>query len=339
MKFVFLSLILVFLSSCGSFKKLDISEIRTAYIEYNPIKAINFGSNIEAKVMVIMNDGAEIDVTNNRKLHLVSKDVIRNGSSKEFKIVKHPTLFSDNAANVSIKITDKEQVFQTTDSIRINFKGNMIIDAKGANGQNGITQKNRWSRVLLREGKHGENGTDGTDGQNADSYISNIWLEDHFTHVYIKNQRTNVVWRYKTLAEGTITFNLKGGTGGSGGNGGNGGNGRNGSLNNGKYKRPGNGGDGGNGGASGSGGNGGSVQVTIHSNNSQIETKLVYFTNGGHRGNPGKAGKSGKAGTPVAGQTAGRIGRTGITGNSGRNGLDGQTQRIKVKDFDSNQFM
>jgi len=338
MKYLFLSLSLLILSSCGSFKRLEVNEIRTAYIEYNPIEPINFGSTIEAKVMVIMNDGSELDVTNNRKLTLISEDIVRNGLTKSFKIVKHPTSFSENTANVNITITDKELIFQATDSIRMNFKGDLTIDAKGNNGIDGVSQKNRGSRLLLRDGRHGANGTHGTNGQSAERYVSNIWLENNLTHIYVINQQTNEVWRYKTLGEGSITFNLKGGNGGNGGHGGDGGNGRNGSLNNGKYKRPGHGGDGGHGGRGGDGGNGGTVHVTIHPNNSQIEPKLNYLTDGGNHGAPGKGGKFGKGGTPLAGQIAGTIGKNGTRGWSGRNGLDGRIQPLNFQEFSLDQL-
>jgi hypothetical protein len=334
-----LSIVIIILSSCASTTKLEVSEIRTAYIEYNPITAINFGNEIEARVMVLMNDGTEIDVTNSRKLNLVSEDIVRSTSlSKKFKIIKHPTSFEDNTANIQITVTDKEEVFQITDSVRMNFKGDLNIDAQGANGFDGESQNNRSDRLLLRDGKHGENGTNGSDGQNSDVYESKIWSENGLTYVYVRNQRTNEIWRYKTLGEGKINFNLQGGNGGNGGDGGDGGNGRDGALSNGKYTRPGNGGDGGHGGNSGNGGNGGTVHITIHPNNSQIETKLMYFTDGGNRGNTGKGGKAGKPGTPVTGQTPGKMGRTGISGRSGRNGLDGIVNPLSFTTFDFNQF-
>ncbi len=210
MRLILLStLLFIVLSSCGSTTKLEVSEIRTAYVEYNPVSAINFGNEIEAKIMVLMNDGTEIDVTNNRKLNIVSEDIIRNGISKKFKIIKHPTSFSDNTANVHITITDKEDVFQITDSIRMNFKGELVINAQGIDGFDGESQNNRSSRILLRDGKHGSSGSNGTDGENTDIYIANIWLEDGLTYVHLQNQRTNLVWRYKTLGEGNITFNLQ----------------------------------------------------------------------------------------------------------------------------------
>ena len=336
--FVFAILLSGLFSSCGSTTKLEVSEIRTAYLEYNPVVAINFGNEIEAKVIVMMNDGTEIDVTNNRKLNIVSDDIVRSGISKKYKIVKHPTSFNDNTANVQITITDKEQVFQVTDSIRMNFKGDLVIDAQGTDGFDGEDQNNRSDRLLLRDGKHGDNGSHGTNGQNADNYIANIWLEDGYTYVYMRNQRTNEIWRYKTLGEGKIAFNLQGGNGGNGGDGGNGGNGRDGKITDGKYTRPGNGGDGGQGGNSGFGGNGGSVQITVHPNNSQIETKLMYFTDGGNRGNTGKGGKAGKPGVAVTGQTPGRTGRTGVSGRSGRNGIDGIVNPLIFTPFEFDQL-
>ncbi|MGB0915460.1 MAG: hypothetical protein ACPGVI_05270 [Crocinitomicaceae bacterium] len=338
MKYFYYIFFILLITSCGSVKKLEVNEIRTVYVEYNPVEAVNFGSEIEAKIIAMMHDGSEIDITNNRKLTITSEDIIKNGLTKKFKIVKRPTSFNDNTANIHLTIRDKEDTYQRTDSIRMNFKGDLYIDARGEDGFPGESQKNKSSRLLLRDGKHGDHGTHATNGQNADEYVSNIWQEAGMTFIYMRNTRTGMVWRYKTLGQGTITFDLTGGNGGNGGDGGDGGNGRDGRLSDGKYTRPGNGGDGGNGGNSGSGGNGGTVHVMIHPNNSVIETKLVYVTDGGIRGNSGKAGKGGRPGTPVNGQAAGRSGRPGYTGQSGRNGIDGQVQPLNFQEFEFNQF-
>ena len=178
MRPLFLSLLLtLFLYSCGNFKKLEVYEIRTAYLEYNRIQAINFGGEIEARVIAIMNDGSEVDITRNRKLNLISDDIIRSGNFKEFKIIKHPKSFTENTANIEIIIKDKESVFQITDSIRINFKGDLIIDANGINGFDGVNQKNSRTPILFRDGKHGEDGTDGGDGKNAEIYTSKFGLK------------------------------------------------------------------------------------------------------------------------------------------------------------------
>ena len=156
MKLILLSFIILALFSCGSFKKLEINEIRLAYIEYNPIEGINFGSIIDAKIMVIMNDGKEINITNNRKLNINSNDIIPI-NSKQFKIIKHPKLFNDNTACLDIKIKDKDYLFETKDSIKINFKGDLNINANGLDGDNGINQKHRNSPLIFRDGSNGEN--------------------------------------------------------------------------------------------------------------------------------------------------------------------------------------
>ena len=325
------------ISACGGVAKLEVSEIKSVFIEYNPADNINFGSEIDATVLAIMTSGKEIDITNSRKLAFVSEDIQQKGNSKRVVLIKHPTSFSDEYAAAKLTVTDKEETFEAKDSIHINFRGDLNILAGGLSGSSGEDQKSRGSSVLFRDGKNGEDGTFGQAGSSSSNFVAQIWMEESMVYVYMRNTATNEEWKYKTLAEGTIRFDLTGGNGGSGGDGGNGGDGKAGIIESGKSKDPGDGGHGGHGGDGGNGGDGGTIQIFLHPNASSVQTKLDIQTLGGNGGAGGKSGTGGKAGVALAGQIVASNGSNGRTGRRGLNGQNGSFE-LTVLEFDVEQF-
>ena len=325
------------LAACGGVAKLEVSEINSVFIEYNPADNINFGSEIDARILARLSSGKEVDITNNRKLAFVSTDIQQRGNSKRVVLIKHPNSFSDEYATAKFTLTDKDETYQASDSIHINFRGNLNILAGGLHGNSGEDQKSRGSTIVFRDGKDGENGTFGQAGSSSSNFVAQIWMEELMVFIYMRNTATNEEWKYKTLAEGPIKFDLTGGNGGSGGDGGNGGDGKAGVIEGGKSKNPGDGGHGGHGGDGGNGGNGGTIQIFLHPNATSIQTKLDIKTLGGNGGVGGKSGTAGKPGAVLAGQLTGNMGRNGRVGRRGLNGGNGSFE-LTVLEFDVEQF-
>lgn len=337
MKFIYLFILTGFiLSACGSAKKLKVAQIRTINFEYSPGAEINFGSTLEGRIMAIMNNGNELDITNHRKLDFSSSDVVKSG--KSFTIVRHPESFNEDRVTVHLVVSDKDESFEKTDTIHMNFFGGLSISAYGARGVDGDDQKDRGSRIILRDGKIGDNGLIGTNGGSAGNFEAYLWKEGELYYVYVKEVNTTHVWKYRTRGTGTIEFAFSGGRGGNGGDGGGGGDGKDGSKDeDGKIKRPGDGGNGGHGGDGGNGGNGGNLSLTIHTSASDITSHLKYDVSGGAGGEGGKAGIGGKAGKALEGQSGGNNGANGIQGRTGNWGADGNVNAV-VQDFDPEAF-
>ena len=325
-------LFLFILISCGSVKKIDVSSIRTIYLEHNPILPLNYGGKIEGKIKAITTDGEEIDITNNRHLTLTSNDVVQRG--KVFEIVKHPSSFNDQFIRLSYTYVNKEEVLVISDSIQLNLRGDLRIDGSGADGLNGVNQSNRSTPLVFRDGKDGEHGTDGQHGSSAENYIGYIWKEGSDYYVYVQNIITKEEWKYISREPSKILFDLSGGDGGNGGNGGDGSNGKDGELDGEKSKRPGNGGNAGNGGSGGNGGSAGSIVLFLHSNAAELESKISFDMSAGNAGRAGEKGKPGLPGKALAGQVAGIKGRIGVNGLTGMRGQDGQVPEIAIQEFD-----
>ena len=51
---------------------------------------------------------------------------------KKFKIVKHPTSFDDNKVVAQYTITEKTETISFTDTLRLNLRGDLKVDASGA---------------------------------------------------------------------------------------------------------------------------------------------------------------------------------------------------------------
>ncbi len=322
-------------ASCGN-TKLKVEQISSVHLEYSPATDLNFGSSFEGRILAMMHNGDELDITTHRKLDFISADVSKSG--KKFTIVKLPSNFDDNAVAVAFSVSDKDETFQAQDSIIMNFRGGLSIYGTGSWGADGEDQKDRGSRILLRDGKPGDDGTNGQPGSSGGSYEAHIWKEGEMYYVYVRDLNSINAWKYKTLATSTVLFDLSGGTGGRGGKGGGGGDGKDGSKDDdGKVKRPGDGGPGGHGGHGGNGGNGGSVHVVLHTNASGISPQLKYNLSGGSGGEGGKGGQGGQPGDALEGQANGSSGSNGRPGSAGSWGASGNST-VEFKAFDFEQF-
>jgi len=332
-KFTILFLTITLISACGSVKKLEVANIKTVYLEHNSVLPLQFGGTIEGRIVALLKDGEEIDVTNNRNLAFLSND-LQQQFGKKFKIVKHPKSFDDNIVLAQYTITEKEVVTTFMDSIKLNLRGDLKVDAKGLDGADGIDQKNRNTAYVFRDGNAGEHGTPGTVGLNAGDYIAYIWKEEAAYFIYVQNIQTKEVWRYKSFEPGVISIDVSGGSGGAGGDGGDGGNGKDGKIEGDKSRTPGNGGDAGFGGDGGNGGNAGSVICFLHSNAAELELKIAFNVSGGVGGQGGSKGKPGQPGKALAGQLESLVGRTGRDGRNGFRGNDGQMPQVTIQEFD-----
>ncbi len=332
-KFTILCVSIALISACGLTKKIEISSIKTVYLERNPVEPIQFGGTIEGKVIAQLKDGEEVDITNNRNLTFLSSDLEKQ-LGKKYKIVKHPNSFSDNIAIANYTISEKEESVTYIDTIRLNLRGDLKVDAKAPRGTDGIDQKNRSTPLVFRNGNDGDHGTPGTNGQDAGDYLAYIWKEETAYYIYIQNIQTKEEWRYKSIEPGIISIDVSGGNGGNGGDGGDGGTGKDGKQDGDKLKTPGNGGDAGFGGDAGNGGNGGSVICFLHSNAAELELKISFNVSGGAGGQGGSKGKPGQPGKPLTGQAASLVGRNGRNGRNGLSGNDGQMPQISIQEFD-----
>ena len=332
-KFTLLCSLIAVITACGSTKKLEISNIKTVYLERNPVEPTQFGGTIEGKIIAQLKDGEEVDVTNNRNLSFISNDLEKQ-LGKKYKIVKHPVSFDDNIAFAQYGITEKDETVFYTDSIRLNLRGDLKVDAKALNGTDGIDQRNKSTPLFFRDGNNGEHGTQGTTGQDAGDYTAYIWKEGSAYFIYVQNIQTKLAWRYKSIEPGMISIDVSGGDGGNGGNGGDGGTGKDGKQEGGKFKTPGNGGDAGFGGDGANGGRAGSVICFLHSNAAGLELKISFNVSGGAGGQAGTKGKPGQPGKSIEGQAAGLVGRNGRNGRPGRRGIDGQMPQIAIQEFD-----
>lgn len=332
-KFTILFIAFTLLAACGTTKKLQVENIKTVYLEHNSVLPIQFGGTIEGRIIALLKDGEEVDVTNNRNLTLQSND-IEQQFGKKFKIIKHPVTFNDNSVVVNYSITEKELVTSFVDSIKLNLRGDLLIDASALNGEDGIDQKNRSTPLIFRDGNDGDHGTPGTVGKDAGNYLAYIWKEDASYFIYVQNIQTKEEWRYKSVEPGVISIDVSGGNGGDGGDGGDGGTGKDGKQEGEKLKTPGNGGDAGFGGDGGNGGNAGSVICFLHNNAAELELKISFNVSGGVGGQGGSKGKPGQPGKPLTGQAASLTGRTGRDGRAGIRGSDGQMPQIAIQEFD-----
>jgi hypothetical protein len=69
------------LYSCGSNKKLEVSQIKSLYFDYNQIERNNYGNTINGKFTAQLIDGTEFDVSKDKNFLLSSSDVVWNEST------------------------------------------------------------------------------------------------------------------------------------------------------------------------------------------------------------------------------------------------------------------
>ena len=142
------------LYSCGSNKKLEVSQIKSLYFDYNQIERNNYGNTINGKFTAQLIDGTEFDVSKDKNFLLSSSDVVWNESKGQLFISKKPLDFEDNSLNISVAYKDKEDEFIQNQKIELNLLGDLIIAMDGVHGVDGIDKKDRSGRILLKDGKY-----------------------------------------------------------------------------------------------------------------------------------------------------------------------------------------
>lgn len=325
--------IIIIACSCSNYKSIQVSQIKQIYFQFDENAKTNFGSTIGGKVYAEMLNGKHVEISDHKNLSFASTDVTRISNTNQYKIVKRPNSFDDDFATITFAMSDRNETIRSFDTIHVNFIGDLNIDCSGKDGENGIDQKDRSSRLLLKDGKDGNDGTDGTQGENAASFDTYIWKEGDTSYVYAKNKTNQEVYRYKAIGAKKINIDLMGGNGGRGGNGGDGGDGKDGKIKDGESIDPGDGGNGGNGGNGANGGKGGAATVILHPSYGYFEANINFNTLGGNAGAPGEAGIGGNAGTALDGQTSAQNGQSGSTGLTGLRGTNGPVPVIITEEF------
>lgn len=331
----------VLLSACSIFKTVrvvKVEKIDRIYLDFNPSQNINFGQPIIGGVIAQMHNGKEIDLTNHKNLQFNSLHLEQLNDG--FRAIGYPTSFNEKYFHVNaiFKTATSEEYRELTDSIPINYRGDISIVAEGQRGQNGIDGADGKQNIFSRHGEHGNHGQDGGFGQDGANLIINLWKEGDTLRAAVQNSFSDQIWFYQGIGAEKIDIDVSGGRGGNAGDGGNGAQGRKGKSGTSWINQPGDGGNGGNGGRGGQGGNGGQVTIYIHSSASTFQNKIFVENGGGRGGLNGNPGKAGLGGQPLTNQTAGRNGFPGYRGVDGNSGMSGGSPEIFIQDFDITQY-
>ncbi|TNE73195.1 MAG: hypothetical protein EP333_06895, partial [Bacteroidetes bacterium] len=207
----------VFLFSCGSVTKIEVSEIESISFEYSSSQNLNFGKTITGRFIAHLYDGKDVDVTDSRKFSYTSSDIKRIDATEQYLIVKKPNHFHDRSISISMSYTDKEETFTKEQAISMNFNGDLLLLLGGEDGDHGIDQKDKGSKLIGRNGKNGENGTNGSNGTSSNTYEAYIWQEGDTAYILVKDLSFPNRYAYKCLNFSSITFDISGGDGGNGG--------------------------------------------------------------------------------------------------------------------------
>lgn len=331
MRLTLIILLIFILGACGTSSKIDLTNIVNVKLEYSALANINNGSQLPVRIMAVMSDGSEKDISNNKIVTVTSNRAVYDEDAKILNISMDSPNFSSPEIVVNMLLTQKEEELSYTETIQLNYNGDLLLDFSGKDGANGEDGGDKGSRLVFRDGKDGEHGENGVNGGNGEDIIVNLWKEDNFYYCRVLFRNTGVKQYYKTDLSGKVKVDVSGGNGGNAGNGGDGGNGKDG--NTAKDKTPGEAGDGGNGGHGGTGGNAGSAQVIIHTNASELEANTSIWNDIGNGGTAGNAGVKGEPGDPDANQDPLPEGADGINGTAGANGINNGTTSIKVEEF------
>lgn len=336
MRILFLFAVVISLNTNAQFS-VKLKKIESVYLEIDTIQSINVGVFFKYKAFALLKNGKTKNVTNHPKF-TVHGDGIKIAGKGTLLIEKN------NFCNKQVypfiySLADNKYRFEGRDSVHLNYKGRIISDFNGTNGNKGSAgRKDNIIESMLRtrngvKGRDGENGMDGGSAPYIKVFIrpdslSNLILIDVF------NLDNNELYCYKSTGlQNGITFYANGGKGGNGGDGAKGENGKNEvQKNNGKIKSPGNGGDGGDGGNAGNGGVGGVVEIFVHSSLKDYVSKIIVSNKGGTAGVPGNGGNGGAAGNDLNGSKTKNDGLKGIKGLPGVSGQDGETKSVKFVD-------
>jgi hypothetical protein len=329
---VMLFVILVF-SSCG-ISKITPSNVQKVDVIYSNV-GLNYGDSAKFQLLASKKSGEKVDVTNHRQLEIIAGRIDFNRETGWLFIHPKPTQPNIKELEFTIKITDKEDIYQQNGTIQLSFEKGVYADARGEKGQGATAESNRLTRVLLRDGKTGRNGEDGLDGGNAENATVHIWLNDGMYFIRVFRSSTSEIFWYQTTNGNNIIVDASGGAAGDGGDGGDGGRGRKGDKK--KDLAPGKGGDGGNGGNGGNGGDGAELLVFLHPTAKDIVDNISLLSNGGRAGRGGAAGAGGEGGRPDSGQEKAASGEAGIPGENGIAGKPGKIN-MTIQEFDFSQF-
>lgn len=333
MKAIGFLLLLSVITSCSTFKKVKVENVDRIFLDYDYNQPNNYSTIIDGKVFVEMKTGEQIELPNEKGFKTSENIDIRN-NRKKISIEAKQTVYDQNKLPVILTISDKNGMEVTSnDTILINFKSPLSLYFNSKDGESGRNGKSGSGKDSRGDGNFGENGEHGTSGLSAHNYDIWVWPIDSMYYFHVLDRSTLEVMRYQVFGLQNFQFSATGGDGGNGGKGGDGAVGRDGTVSGSTSVQPGNGGNGGDGGNAGNGGNGGSVNVYLHASASEMQNRILLYTDGGKAGDPGKAGIAGKGGTSAAGQGLSRAGYNGRKGNFGTNGSRGVTS-ISIQDFD-----
>lgn len=326
-------LIFFLVSGCAVLTGIDVSDIKHLEMEIPDDQAINHGRVITVNYYAI--------TTKNKRKRLNAKSGIKVDCPaieqvmwNRLRIIERPEQFANQTYDVTLSIQGESKTIKEKVPLKLNYKGNLIINAEGGFGKKGFDGDSGGQTLFGRDGTQGRTGNVGEDGENGDHYTIHIWKDGYEYRVRIEDDSTGVVWKYKSLECDSIILYINGGFGGDGGRGGDGGSGKPGKVSEKKFKVPGNGGKGGTGGNGGKGGNGGSALIFVHTNARKMANRIRIENYGGLGGEAGQPGRGGLPGEPAKGQDPAEHGAIGISGSNGEKGVDGPNPVISIHAFD-----
>ena len=299
LRFFFLTPLVLFCSACTILAKNK--SVKAIEVSYSPEAVVTYNTIIPVKVYALLGNDKTKNITGNSLLKVETEGgTYRN---KALYPLAYPLNFNDSLIKATFSFENNDSVLSKTIELPYNYKGDLSLDFSGQPGKDGADGTKGQLNVISRDGVNGGNGEDGMNGENGHELLINIWKTGELYFWRVNDITVDSFYCYKTSEiTSSITINASGGKGGIGGDGGKGKNGKDGTSKKDKLKPPGNGGNGGNGGHGGQGGNGGNVYVFVHSNASDIISKINIISNGGQPGQNGEGGAEGKAGIPLDGQ-------------------------------------
>lgn len=326
------------LLSCHNARKIKVENIEKLVLDYDSYTPNNYNTTFPGKVCAQMKTTEYTCLKNNSNFSS-SSNVDFNINREKITVIGAPLKFNQSKVPVVLIYEDnKENHVEYNDTLYINFKAPISINAAFADGQNGQKGKDGNQSLLFRDGQEGDPGTSGQHGNPGPQVDVYVWKDSvGMYYFYVSNKTTGYISRLNLSMQVDFTLSVNGSDGGNGGNGGNGGDGKNFEVSGSKIKYGGNGGRGGMGGSGGNGGNGGFIRCVIHPSASDIQPFLKFSAFGGNGGDMGKGGEGGKPGTAHSSQAATVVGQKGFSGARGFNGANG-TVNTTVELFDPKAF-
>lgn len=326
------------LYSCHNTRKIKVDNIESLVLDYDSYYPNNYNATFPGKVCAQMKTTEYTCLKNNANFSS-SSNVDFNINREKITLVGSPLKFNQSKVPVVLIYEDnKENRVEYNDTLYVNFKASITINAAFADGQNGQKGKDGNQSIAFRDGQEGDPGTSGQHGNPGPQMEVYVWKDSvGMYYFYVSNRTTGYISRLNLSLQTDFTLSANGSDGGNGGNGGDGGNGKNFEVNGSKIKYGGNGGRGGFGGNGGNGGNGGSIRCVIHPSATDFQPFLKFSANGGRGGEMGRGGEGGKPGIAHSTQAATVVGQKGFSGARGISGANGTIQTT-VELFDPKGF-